>query len=1138
MEKNSTESPCAWDTSLLALIRWNWEKTAWAVVIAIALVARLYGLSWRAMSHDESLHSLYSWQLYDGRGYEHNPMMHGPYLFHLNALFYFLFGVNDATARVAVALTGTGMVALLWYLRPWLGQVGALAAAVMMTISPSLLYYSRYIRHDVLLAMWELVLVIAVFRYLQDRREHWLYLAAVALSLAYATMEASFINTVILVGFLLVYLLFLFWRERWDRPRHRLPFFASFVLGSGAAIVALYSVIEAEPGQPSPLAFLFVAGMILLLWAIYLLFTGLGQHIKTYPEMDVLIWLVSLSLPLFSAFLIKLMGWDPLDYSSAGIVRSGSVLLVMSAAAIAIGWGWAGQRWLVGAGLFYAIFLTLFTTFFTNGKGFATGIIGSLGYWMAQQEVQRGGQPWYYYLLLGPMYEFLPLLLSLGGIITFVAVNLSPVTRGLRPLRARVPAKVALHRQPISQRETAPGRLPINPEPAARADPNEKEGATVRAPLVLYLIWWTLFAWGMFSWAGEKMPWLTLHLAFPMTLLGGWFANWLWERVDRQALRERAWWKLAIVLPLLAFTLGPLSDFLRRLVAGQAFRDTTINGLSATTQGMAALVMSVALIYLGWGYAERLGARHSLSVVAGLLILGLTMWTVRVTWMLNYINYDLVNEMLVYAHGTPDIKFVMNEIEMISRRTVGDKQIKLAYDDDSTWPLEWYLREYPNKVFYGANPSREALDAPVVIVGDKNESKARPFLGNKYLRYKYRLVWWPREDYKGLTWERLWNGIRDPEKRRKFWDVLLYRKWDTPLNQWPYVHNFYLYVRRDIAAQVWNFGAGPVETPAVVDPYEKGYREVAAIRQIGVTGLPGMAPGQFQTPRGVAIAPDGRIVVADSGNHRIQVFDAQGDFLTAWGSSCDLYAEGRPGCVDPDGNGPLQLGDGQFHEPWGVAADAQGNIYVADTWNHRIQKFSPDGRFLKKWGFFITTGGQLGEPIGMWGPRAIVVDEQGNLYVTDTGNKRVQKFDPEGNFLGQWGGGGVVEGRMDEPVGLAIDAQGNFYVADTWNRRIQKFDANFAFIKEWPIAGWESQSIVNKPYLAIDREAGLVYATDPEGYRVLVFDTEGNFRAAFGQYGSDEKSFGLPNGVAVDAQGHVYVADADNHRIMVFPRVQ
>jgi DNA-binding beta-propeller fold protein YncE len=452
--------------------------------------------------------------------------------------------------------------------------------------------------------------------------------------------------------------------------------------------------------------------------------------------------------------------------------------------------------------------------------------------------------------------------------------------------------------------------------------------------------------------------------------------------------------------------------------------------------------------------------------------------------------------------------------------------------------LEWYLREYPNKRFYGASPSREALDAPVVIVGSKNEDKAKPFLGKKYLRYKYRLVWWPREDYKGLTWERVLGAIQDPERRRKLWDIIWYRRWDTPLNEWPYVHYFYLYVRRDIAAQVWNFGAGPVETAEVIDPYEKGYREVAAIRQLGTTGVPGDAPGQFRNPRGVAIAPDGRIVVADTGNHRIQVFDAEGNYLTSWGSNCNLYAEGRPGCVDPDGAGPLEVGDGQFQEPWGVAVDQEGHVYVADTWNHRIQKFTLDGKFLAKWGFFATTDGQLGQPVAMWGPRAIAIDSQGNVYVTDTGNKRVQKFDPDGNFLGQYGGGGVIEGYFDEPVGLAVDAQNNFYVADTWNRRVQKFDANFNFLKAWPIYGWESQSIFNKPYLAVDSAAGLVYVTDPEGYRVLVFDTEGNFRATFGQYGSDALSFALPNGIAVDGEGNIYVADADNHRILIFPRVQ
>ena len=143
--------------------------------------------------------------------------------------------------------------------------------------------------------------------------------------------------------------------------------------------------------------------------------------------------------------------------------------------------------------------------------------------------------------------------------------------------------------------------------------------------------------------------------------------------------------------------------------------------------------------------------------------------------------------------------------------------------------------------------------------------------------------------------------------------------------------------------------------------------------------------------------------------------------LREWGSSCELYAEGQPGCVDPDGAGPLQLGDGQMREPWGIAVAPDGKVYVADTWNHRVLAFDGQGNSWTSGARSPATNGEAGgSPGGFWGPRAIAVDGAGNLYVTDTGNKRIQVFDPTGVFLGQYGGGGVVEGRFDEPVGLAI----------------------------------------------------------------------------------------------------------------------
>ncbi len=110
------------ERALLPWLRWDLEKTLWALLLVVALLSRVIGLGDRAMSHDESLHTVYSWQLFDGRGYQHQPMMHGPLKFILNPVMYFLFGVNDWSARILVALFGVAMVGLVWMMRPWLGR--------------------------------------------------------------------------------------------------------------------------------------------------------------------------------------------------------------------------------------------------------------------------------------------------------------------------------------------------------------------------------------------------------------------------------------------------------------------------------------------------------------------------------------------------------------------------------------------------------------------------------------------------------------------------------------------------------------------------------------------------------------------------------------------------------------------------------------------------------------------------------------------------------------------------------------------------------------------------------------------------------------------------------------------------------
>ena len=990
MQKAAVEKRNFLDRPLFDFFDLSWETALYLLFIVAAILTRFWDLGVRTMSHDESLHAHYSWKLYAGQGYQHNPMMHGPFLFHANALVYFLFGVNDFTARIVPALFGVALVGLPYLLRRWMGRTGALLTSALVLISPSFLYYSRYIRNDIYIAVWTVLFLFFSFKYLEERRDIHLYLAAAFLSLAFCTKEVAFIH--------------------------------GFVFGSFFALLALARWLDDR------------------------------RIPRGLPAFDLAMVMATLALPLLTSFPIKLLGFDPLDYSPAGIARSGSVFLAVVAAAIAIGLWWDRRRWPICAVVFYAIFVVLHTTFFTNGGGIATGFVGALGYWLAQHGVRRGGQPWYYYFVLILLYEFVPFIFSLMGMGYY-----------LRKKRA----------------SSAPS-VPFTP----------------------FLIYWLFMSILIYSWAGEKMPWMVLHPVLPMIVLTGRFMGQFFERTDWREIWRRGGWAVALLLPLLLFACSGL-------IAATPFQGRSLEELRETASWLAALVVGAILAAILARYVRRLGGRRTLRVVFATAFIVLCLLTVRFSWMANYINYDTAKEFLVYAHGAPGVKVAMRQIEEISRRTVGERQIKVAYD--GAWPFPWYLQDYPNATLFGEKPSKQDLDAPVVIVELKNEGRVRPFLGDRYHWFKLCFLWWPAEDYyKGMTLRRLFDELGDPAKRAELWNVVFHRRYPRPLNDWYYRNDFYFCMRKDMLNQLWDFAVGPAPPVEVAEePYAEGRVEATAILTWGSQGT---GDGQFQDPRDVAVDKEGNVYVVDSGNHRIQKFDAHGHFLAQWGGQ---------------GNGP-----GQFREPWGIAVADDGSVYVADTWNHRIQKFDSEGRFLLQWGTYGATEGTLGAAGVFWGPRDVAIDAEGNVYVTDTGNKRVQKFDPKGKFLGQWGGGGVLDGQMDEPVGIAIDEKGNIYIADTWNQRVQKFDKDFNFLTKWPIRGWYGQSVVNKPYLAA--KGGRVYVTDPEGYRVLVFDQEGKFLATFGEYGYDASSFALPIGIALDAEGNIYVVDSANHRVMKF----
>ncbi|MEN9562817.1 MAG: hypothetical protein RIR73_1061, partial [Chloroflexota bacterium] len=192
------------------------EVMIFAFIILAAIFTRFYDLGSRVMSHDESLHTYFSWLLYRGQGYEHSPMMHGPLQFHLIALSYFLFGASDFTARIPAVIFNLMSIWMVWYWRRFLGRTGALIAGVLMVISPFMLYYGRYVREDPYPVFSGILMLYAILRYFEVGKPKHLVMVAAALAIHFLAKETSFIYTAQALIFLAVYFIVKVTRKPWN----------------------------------------------------------------------------------------------------------------------------------------------------------------------------------------------------------------------------------------------------------------------------------------------------------------------------------------------------------------------------------------------------------------------------------------------------------------------------------------------------------------------------------------------------------------------------------------------------------------------------------------------------------------------------------------------------------------------------------------------------------------------------------------------------------------------------------------------------------------------------------------------------------------------------------------------------------
>ena len=208
------------------------------IVALIAAGMRLWELDGRTMHYDEAIHLHFSWKLAQGMEFDHSPWMHGPFQIELVALALKFIGDTDFLARLPYALFGVVLVLLPYFLRDALGEKGAVCAAVILAFSPSLLYFSRFGRNDILMAVWAVSLLIMLWRYSVSERRRYLFGAAAITALMLATKETAYF----VILFMGLAALVLGWREIVGFIRDRKPLAAC---GGGAGV--LHTAGDADP---------------------------------------------------------------------------------------------------------------------------------------------------------------------------------------------------------------------------------------------------------------------------------------------------------------------------------------------------------------------------------------------------------------------------------------------------------------------------------------------------------------------------------------------------------------------------------------------------------------------------------------------------------------------------------------------------------------------------------------------------------------------------------------------------------------------------------------------------------------------------------------------------------------------------
>ncbi len=278
-------------------------------------------------------------------------------------------------------------------------------------------------------------------------------------------------------------------------------------------------------------------------------------------------------------------------------------------------------------------------------------------------------------------------------------------------------------------------------------------------------------------------------------------------------------------------------------------------------------------------------------------------------------------------------------------------------------------------------------------------------------------------------------------------------------------------------------------------------------------GSKGQDNGEFNSPLGVAVDSKDRIIVADYNNHRIQIFDSDGNFVSSFGSKGSA--------------------DGKFDSPSGVAVDSKDRIIVADYNNHRIQIFDSDGNFVSSFGITYAGDSDFGSASD------VAVDSNDRIIVAEANNHRIQVFDSDGthqltidNGIFDPNDRRIIRDQIANPAGVAVDSNDRIIVADGVIHQIHIFDSDGNFVSSFgsylpPIGDFGHIADV-----AVNSNDQII-ATDSRNHRIHVFDSDGNFVSKFGTMGYGEDKINRPNAVTVDSENRMIITFAKTNEIKI-----